>query len=198
MTPCGVMVPFDELAKLRELACVGIVVEDEPVAEPFAERAVAVENVCLAARHSGAEVEADVSEDDDGAGRHVLAGVITDAFDHGDRAGVANREALTRRARAEELSPRRAVERRVADEARIAGIVGRRGDHDATAAHRLADVVVRLADEVELDSRGEECAEALTGEALEAGAHAARRRRRPCDSRDRAAEPGPAPPDRRS
>ena len=108
----------------------------------------------------------------------------------GHRAGVANGEALARGACAVELSTRRAVQRRVADEARIAGVVGRRGDHDAAAAHRLADAVVRLADEVELDPGGEERAEALSGGALEARAHAARRRRRACDASDCTAEPG--------
>ena len=102
-------VPFDELAELRELACVWVVDEHEAVAEPLVERAVAVENVRVAARHAGAEVEPDVAEHDDGAGGHVLTAVVAYTFDHGHRAGVANREPLTRGACAVELSTRRAV-----------------------------------------------------------------------------------------
>ena len=113
-------------------------------------------------------------------GGHVLAAVVADALDDRDGARVANREALTCRACAEELAARRAVERGVADETRIAGVAGRRRDHDPAAAHRLADVVVRLADEIELDARGEKGAEAL-----------ARRSPRSARGRDRRAPPSP-------
>ena len=52
-------------------------------------------NVRVAARHARAEVEPDVAEDDDRARGHVLARVVADTLDDGDRAGVANREPLT-------------------------------------------------------------------------------------------------------
>ena len=180
----------NELVECRKLVCVRIVDKHEAVAEPFAEGCVAVEDVGFPASHPGTEVEPYATEDHDGAGGHVLTAVVAYTFDHGHRAGVANREPLTRRACAVELSTRRAVQHRVADEARIARIVGRRGDHDAATAHRLAHAVVRVADEVELDTRGEECTEALSRGALEARTHAARRRRRACDPSDCAAEPG--------
>ena len=123
----------------------------------------------------GPEVPAVRPEHDDGASRHVLAGVVADALDDRDRAGVPHREALARGARAEELTAGRPVEHGVADEARVARVLGRRGDDDPPAGHRLPDVVVRLADEAELDSRREEGAEALPGGALEAGADTTRR-----------------------
>ena len=167
---------LDQVSDLVELRAGGRLGDDQVTVQRDGECLLVAENVCLAARHSGCEVQADVSEDHDRPRRHVLASVITDAFDHGDGAGVADSEALTGRPRAEERSPRRAVESRVAEQARIAGIVGRRRHHDATAAHRLADVVVRLADELEPESSGEKGTEALTGDALEPDSHAAGRR----------------------
>src|SRR4029077_729061 len=53
----------------------------------------------------------------------------------------------------------------------IAGVVSGRADDDAAAAHALADIVVRFADELELDAGGEEGPEALPGAALEARPH---------------------------
>ena len=130
------------------------------------------------------------SEDDDRAAGHVLARVVADPLDDRDRAGVADGEPLARRAGAEELAAGRAVEHRVPDEARLARIARGRRDHDPAARHRLADVVVRLADELQLDTRGEERAEALPGGPLEARPDAAGGWSVARDARDRAAEPG--------
>ena len=74
-----------------------------------------------------------------------------------------------------ELAARRAVQRRVADQDRARLVVRLRDDGDAAAAHALADAVVRLADELELHTCGEEGAEALAGRAVEACTHAAGR-----------------------
>ena len=90
------VVPFDKLSERCELSCVGVMGSYEPLAEAIVQRAFAVENVRLSTGHSGAEVEPHATEDDHGAGGHVLTGVITDTFDHGHRAGVANREPLAR------------------------------------------------------------------------------------------------------
>ena len=76
-----------------------------------------VVDVGLAAGHPGAEVAADRAEDDDGAARHVLAGVVADALDDRDRARVADGEALAGAAGAEELAAGRAVENGVAEQA---------------------------------------------------------------------------------
>ena len=70
-----------------------------------------------------------------------------------------------------------AVERRVADENRVAQVAGRGTNDDAAAAHRLPDRVVRVTRQRELDTRSEERAEALPGAAAEPRAHAAGRRR---------------------
>src|SRR6185503_4654218 len=105
-------------------------------------------------------------------------------------AGVPHGEPLARRSGAEELAAGRAVEHGVADEARVARVVGRRRHHDPPAGHRLADVVVRLADEPELDARGEERTKALTRGPLEARSDTAGRRPGANRARNRAAEAG--------
>ena len=128
------------------------------------------------------------AEHDDRPARHVLAGVVADSLDDRGRARVPHREALPGRAGAEELAARRAVEDRVPEQDRLAGVASRRRDDDAPAGHRLADVVVRLADEAELDAGREERAEALARRALEAGADAAGGRDAADRLRDGAAE----------
>src|SRR5439155_9120978 len=89
----------------------------------------------------------------------------------------------------EELAAGRAVENGVAEEDGVAGVADRRPDDDPAAAHRLADVVVRLPRQLELDARGEERAEALAGGAGETGADAAGRRLPRERPSDLAAEP---------
>src|SRR5436190_11632247 len=133
----------------------------------------------VASGHAGAEVEADVSEDDDRSARHVLARVITNTLDNRRRAGVAHGEAFPGPSGAEELTAGRAVEDGVAEQHGVPYVAGRRQHDDAAAAHPLPDVVVRLADQLHLDARGEEGAEALAGTALEPRPNAAGRRRRP-------------------
>ena len=101
------------------------------------------------------------------------------------RARVAHGEALAGRAGDEQLAAGRAVEARVAGQHRgwPAGRLSTRSasfvggpDHDAPPGHALADVVVGLADELELDAVGEERAEALAGGAVEDDVRGATRR----------------------
>ena len=138
--------------------------DDEVVVEAAAQLPERIEHVGVAAGHARAEVEPDLTEDDDRPRGHVLAPVVADALDHRDGARVAHREPLAGGACAEQLAPGRPVQGRVPDEARVAGIVGWRRDHDSAAAHGLAHVVVRLSDEVELNPGREERAEALPAE----------------------------------
>src|SRR5581483_4771952 len=133
-------------------------------------------DVRLAAAHPGAEVPPDWPEDGDGAVRHVLAAVVADPLDDRVRARVPHREPLARATGAEELAAGRAVQNGVPDQHGVAGVALGRADRDPAAAHPLADVVVRLADQVELDARGEERPEALPRRAREAHPDPARRR----------------------
>ena len=116
----------------------------------------------LAAGHARADVPSERAQDYDRAVRHVLTRVAADALHDSGRTRVADGEALARRAGEEELAASCPVENRVAGEARVAGVVGRRTDHDAAPAQALADVVVRLAVEDELDARRQEGTEALS------------------------------------
>ena len=96
----------------------------------------------------GREIPPGPSEHDDAAAGHVLAAVIADAFDDGERAAVADGEPLAGDAAEVRLAARRAVERDVADDDVLLGDerrLPRRIDDDLAARQPLADVVVRVA-----------------------------------------------------
>src|SRR5579883_1872190 len=80
------------------------------------EIAALVEHVGNAVRHAGAKVASRLTEDDYHALGHVLAAVVAHAFDDGQRAAVAHREALAGSPGHEELAARRAVQHGVADD----------------------------------------------------------------------------------
>src|SRR5439155_13258800 len=117
----------------------------------------------LAPGHPGPQVVPDRTEDHHPATGHVLARVHARAFDDGERPGVPDGEPCAGAARAVELAAGRAIQDGVPDEDGIAGVTRRRLDDDASAAHALPDVVVRFADERELDTRREEGTEGLSG-----------------------------------
>ena len=104
---------------------------------------------------AGTEVVAERAEHDDGAAGHVLAGVVTDAFDDRGGAAVADAEPLPDPAGREQLAARRAVEDGVAGQHRVAGVVGGGAQDHPAAAHALRDVVLSLADQLEGDAGGE-------------------------------------------
>src|SRR5579859_314788 len=92
--------------------------------------------------------------------------MVAGAFhDHGD-SGVAHAAPLADAARDEQATAGSAVSDGVAREHRIdRAITMRRPDHDGPAAHALADVVLRLTVEGQLDPRVDEGAKALAGAA---------------------------------
>src|SRR5690606_26636791 len=133
-----------------------------------------VEHVGDAARHAGREVQSSGPENDGAPAGHVLAAVVADAFDAGLRAAVADAEALSRAAAEERAARRRAVQRDVADQDVVLGrerARARRVDDDAPAREALADVVVRVALELERDALRQERPEALPGRAVQLDAH---------------------------
>src|ERR1700731_257035 len=97
--------------------------------------------------------------------------MIAGAFDYGDRAGVAHREALAGDAAEIAFALDRAIHHGIADDDGLlrhdAG-VARRAHDDATAGQALADIVVAFAFEVEGDAAAQPGAECLAGGALEA------------------------------
>src|SRR3984893_14476727 len=97
--------------------------------------------------------------------------MIAGAFDYGDRAGVAHREALAGDAAEIALTLDRAIHHGVADDDgffRHDTGIARRLDDDAAARQALADIVVAFAFEIEGDPAREPRAEGLARGALEA------------------------------
>lgn len=129
-----------------------------------------VEYVSDAAGHTGAEIPADGSEDDDHAIGHVFAPVVTHALDDGGGSGVANGEAFAGAAVGEEVAATGSVEAGIAEDAVVgrhkAGFVGR-ADDDFPAGHAFADVVIGFTGEAQDNAAAEESAEALSGAAME-------------------------------
>ena len=142
------------------------------------EGTVAVDHVGNPAAHPRREVAAGWAEHNDRAARHVFAAVVADTLHHCGCTGVAHREALAREAAEERLAGRCPVEHRVPDDDALlgdeAGAVGWPDGH-RPAGETLADVVVRVADERQLDAGGEPGAETLPGRAGEADADRALR-----------------------
>ncbi len=96
--------------------------------------------------------------------------MVADALDDRARARVAHREALTDESAKERTPARRAVEDRVAGDDVLFGaearILGRPQCENATR-ESLPDVVVRIADERQVDAGREPRAERLAGGAAE-------------------------------
>ena len=121
----------------------------------------AARDVGDAAAHAARDVRADGAEDDGDAARHVLERVIARTFGDDLGAAVANAEALACAASHEPLTSARTVEACVSgNRFRIAADVEPAHD-DATALHALADVVVRVAREIEREPVCEKRTEAL-------------------------------------
>ena len=154
---------LDERAQLADVVVLERVEADELAVAAPAEAAVLVEHVGDAAAHAGREVAAGAAEHDDAAAGHVLAAVVADALDDGARARVADGEALAGEAAEERPAGGRAVEDGVADDHVLLGderrVLGR-PDGEHAAGEALADVVVRVADERQLDPGREPGAEA--------------------------------------
>eukprot|EP00982_Pelagococcus_subviridis_P002394 18522-Pelagococcus_subviridis.AAC.9 len=134
------------------------------------ERPLRVVHVRDAAGHPRREVPPGGAEDAHDAARHVLAAVVADALDDGVRARVADAETLRGDAAEERLPRGRAVQRDVPDDDRAARVerrVGGRADDDFAAAEALADVVVRVAGDLDGDALARERAEGLPRAAVQ-------------------------------
>ena len=95
---------------------------------------------------------------------HVLAAVVPRALHHGPHARVPYREPLRRDAVHEGHALRGAVERRVADDDVLRGLEGGlagRVDHQGAAAQALAEVVLRVALQLQQHALHREGAEGL-------------------------------------
>ena len=132
-----------------------------------------VEDESHAAGHAGAEVVAHGAQEHGRAAGHVFAAVGSAALDHGGRTTVAHREALARLASREQLAAGRPIKAGVADD-RVAlrrDQVRRRFDDDGRAGQTLADIVVRLAGQLDAQALHGEGAERLAGRAAQPHRH---------------------------
>ena len=136
------------------------------------ERVVGVINVGHAAAHSSGEVAPRPSEHHHATARHILAAVVARALDDGDGPRVAHAEALAHLAIDVELARGRTVQSGVARDDILLGLeifaaTGRGQDRDAPAREPLAEVVVGLALEPDVEAANGEGTERLAGRALE-------------------------------
>ncbi len=133
-------------------------------------RRVEAEHEGDAARHARRHVAAGLAEHHDPAAGHVLAGVVADALDDGQRAGVAGAEPLADPAAQEDLAGGGAEQQGVACDHVVLGqeqhVVGR-PDDDAATRKALADIVVGVADQLEGDTGRQERADRLARRAGE-------------------------------
>src|SRR3546814_6052863 len=117
-----------------------------------------------AARHPGREVAPDLAQDRDDAAGHIFAGVVARAFDYRHRARISDRETLAGDAIEESLALDRTVKDGVADDDVGSRLTLRlvRLAHDDTAARKaLADIIIRIAGQLQRHPAREESAEAL-------------------------------------
>ena len=83
--------------------------------------------------------------------------MIPDSLDDGSTARVTNTEAFAGASISKEMSGDGSVHDGVADDAVLLGneaVIGQGADDDLATAHALADIVIALAGEDELDARG--------------------------------------------
>ena len=125
---------------------------------------VEAEHECDAAGHACRHVAAGLAQHHDPAAGHVLAGVVADALDDGQRAGVARGEPLAHPAAQVDLAGGGAEQQGVACDHVVLGqeqhVVGR-PDDDAATRKALADIVVGVADQLEGDTGRQERADRL-------------------------------------
>src|SRR5438309_10314316 len=115
-----------------------------------------------AAGHAGTEIQAEWPENDGDAAGHILATVLTDAFDDGKSAAVPDSEAFPRASGNEKLARGGTVEHSVASQNVPAPGSGEaRGDRDDPAGKSFSNVVVGFTLELECYALVKECAKAL-------------------------------------
>ena len=118
------------------------------------------------ARHARRKVASGLAQHGHYAAGHVFAAMIAAAFDHGNRARIADRKAFTRDAVEERLTGNRAIKHGVADDdvvRRLTVHMGRLAHDHAAARQALADIVVAVAGQVQGHPVGQPCAKALSG-----------------------------------
>ena len=131
-------------------------------------RSVFVIDISNTARHTGAEVSSDVTQNHHSASGHVFAAVIAAAFRNRCCAGKTNGKTLTGYAVKEGFTARSSVQNRVAgDDVFVASAseVGRAANNNASAGETLTDIIVGFTDQIQRHTVGQEGSEGLSGNA---------------------------------
>jgi len=122
-------------------------------------RRVEAQHVCNAAGHACRHVAADLAEHHDAPASHVFTRVVANALHDGESAGVARTEPLADPTPQEHLARRRTEHQRVARDHVVLWqeqhVVIRPHD-DPSTRKSLADIVVRVADQLEGDAGRQE------------------------------------------
>ena len=104
----------DQFADLREFRCFRLLKVDHIAVAPFSERTLGIVHVGHATAHACRKIQANFTEHEDGATRHVFAAVVAHTLDHQRRTRVAHCEPLPREPVHEPATARRTIEGNVA------------------------------------------------------------------------------------
>src|ERR1700753_1499581 len=106
------------------------------------ERAIRIQNPGKAARHSSAKVHPNPAENRNDSARHVLASMVSNAFNYGDCARVSHRKPLTSPPCSEQLSGSSTIQSHVAENNVLSAILRRKStrfDHKLATREPLTD-----------------------------------------------------------
>ena len=133
---------------------------------------IRVVDVCDAATHAGSEVAPSLAQYHHTATSHILATVVAGTFNHGDGTRVAHTEALAHLTVDIEFAAGGTIESRISGNDVLFGFVviapaGRRQDRDTPTTESLAEIVVGLAFQTDVQPFHGEGTKALACRPLE-------------------------------
>ena len=128
------------------------------------ETIVFIQNVRKAPGHARSEISSGTTQADQMTPRHVFTAVVPGAFDNCSGSRVANAEALTSFAGEEDLAAGGTIEDGVANDRVFMPDEGGPGvgvDDDLSTGHPFADVIIRFADQLQVNAWCQEGTETL-------------------------------------
>jgi hypothetical protein len=131
-----------------------------------------VKNIGDTTRHTGSEVSAGRSENENTTTSHVLATVVTNTLDDSSGTGVSDSETLSTHTTEEGLTAGSTVKTSVTNDDVLLSLedcVSGRVDDQTTTGKTLADVVIAVALELKSNTRCKESTEGLTSRTTDIG-----------------------------